>query len=269
MTKRTLQGGVLLAAFAFTASPALAGLPTNAITISATNENGWGSFTVDLSNPAFQGGLDGLGNYDWNLENWLAANGLDKIEIKDSEGDVIAELTSLAIQYIADPVISTNFAVQAIGADTRFTISSGPLSFPTISAADAIGRASASMTVTDFFIPGGIGASGVTLVGEQAGGGIVSATYNGAIGVGPVFAEMLTPGMFAPAPGGSDAQAVDVPGGGAFTSIGAAVSDISVGFDFTLSAWDLASGNATFEVIPTPGAVILLGGGLVAARRRR
>jgi hypothetical protein len=270
MKQRTLKGGVLVAACAFCAAPALAGIPSTVITIGAESSLGLGAWSLDLADPIWGAAIDSEGNFNFELSDWLAAQGMDAIEITDQgTGEVLAELQTLSVTYIADPVVSTNFSVQAIGADTRFTISSGPLTFPTIDAADAIGRASASMTVTDFFIPGSIGASGVNIVGEQAGGAIVSATYNGAIGTGSVFGEMLAPGLFQPVSGGSDVRAEDIPGGGSFLPIGEDVSDISIGFDFTLSAWDLASGNATFEVIPTPGAAILLGGGLLAARRRR
>jgi MYXO-CTERM domain-containing protein len=45
---------------------------------------------------------------------------------------------------------------------------------------------------------------------------------------------------------------------------------MSARYRFSLTANDEASGTSSFEIVPAPGAIALLGmGGLLAARRRR
>ena len=57
---------------------------------------------------------------------------------------------------------------------------------------------------------------------------------------------------------------------GSFQPTGIDVTSISASWDFTLSAFDSATGTSTFTIVPAPASAALLGlGGLAAARRRR
>jgi hypothetical protein len=158
------------------------------------------------------------------------------------------------------PTVNLNFAVMAGAVQTEFTISSALLSFNTpISPAE--GRASAAISVTDVL------GNGANLTGAASNGGSYIAQYNGLVPTGTTFAELI-PGLSAPG-FGSNAVAQDFPGGGAFAPIGAAVSNMSSQFHFTLSAFDQASGTSTFEIVPAPATLALLGIGALLGRRRR
>ncbi|MEM9065965.1 MAG: hypothetical protein AAGB51_10795 [Planctomycetota bacterium] len=270
MTSTALWGGAALAAVTLTAATANAGIPPTVLTVTAQNSNGISSFEVVVGGieSLNSAKVDPLGNLTWDIDQWLEDQNLSSWEMVDpNTGMVIAEINGLSVEYIADPVVTTNFSVQAIGADTRFTITSGPLTFPTLTNPSA--RATGSITATDFFIDGVIGSAGVSITGEHASGHILSNVYNGGFGSGTLYDEFFLGSDFGVAPGGSQTLTDATPiGGTTFTTISGNVDDISVGFDFTLSAWDLASGNATFEVIPAPGAALVLAAGGLAFRRR-
>lgn len=183
----------------------------------------------------------------------------------DSNPNNNAKLTEIGLDLFADPIVNSNFNVSAGAFNTTFVIDSVILAFPTIGAAEAYGRASAQIGVTASV---GLGAPGVTLTGLQSGGTAYAAYFNAPPSPtgpsGSLFSNLITGGFSA----GSTSYTAST--GLGYLPLGVDANDISSQFRFSLSAFDRAAGSSTFEVIPAPGTLALLGlGGLVAGRRRR
>jgi hypothetical protein len=153
------------------------------------------------------------------------------------------------------PSVQLNFGVQAGMANGTFNINSGFVNFAALP--NALGRASATLTLTDF--------SGDNLVEFNGNAsndlqGAYRANYNGATR----FAELFQGTTFGPGVGFTEETGIG------FLPIGDPVSNISSRWAFSLSALDVAIGTSNFEVIPTPGTAALLGlAGLTIANRRR
>jgi hypothetical protein len=167
-------------------------------------------------------------------------------------GDLIAIMNPEGkfsrVEYIDDPIIGVIFAVQAGPVTTEFTITSGVLSFPTMSAE---GRATVGYSLTDF------NGDGATLVGLGDPGGTAAAylaQYNGdaATFSGTTFTE-LVPGMTAD-PFSSSTVNDATPALG-FLPIVDPVSDMSVLINFDLSANDLASGTTNYIIQEKPTSI--------------
>lgn len=230
------------------AAPANAEITDVVIRIEATNARGTGVFEGYLSEGSWQPG----GVFVWER----AA----PMNFVNAQGEIIASMNSGRVRVINDPVVQLNFSVSAGTLDTSFVISSPLLSFPTIDPAQ--GRATAGVTVTD---TDGNGAS-LTANGQPS---LYTSRYNGLVPGGTLFADLID-GPVVAAAFDSATDSDSFPGGGMFSPIGVAVSDMSARFAFTLTANDEASGTSSYEIVPAPGAVALLGlGGLLAARRRR
>ncbi|MFN0136382.1 MAG: PEP-CTERM sorting domain-containing protein [Phycisphaerae bacterium] len=212
--------------------------------------------------------ISGAWSSDGQTFNWSSTS---TIELWDQDTDTLlgcmnpldanGNPTFSAFQYVQDPVVNLNFAVQAGSADTTFVIASSMLSFPTINSAQA--AASAGFSVTDF---NGNGASLTGLVGTGSSFGYL-AQYNGFAFTqsGTTFAEVL-PAVAAGA-FGTNTVSSNVPGAG-FSNIGT-VSDMSSLISFRLSRFDLASGTTSFVITPEPASIALLGLGALAMLRRR
>lgn len=200
------------------------------------------------------------GNWEW------ASN--DPVPLQAWDGTVVATLNpeggpGSSVEYVEDPIVNLNFSVAAGSSATTFMIGSALLTFPTIN--PAVGRASAAFSVTD------VDGSGVTLTGLAGNSG--SNGYVGAVNgtAGPVppganqFAEFI-PGVAA-GPFGSNTGNDNFPAIG-YSPIGVPVSSMSSFISFRLTAFDLASGTSTFEVIPEPASLLLLVVGVGLIRRR-
>lgn len=229
-------------------SPAVADISDIVLRIEATNEMGTAVFEGQLRDGDFYPG----GEYIWESHT--------PIMMLNQAGQVIATLNNARVRCVEDPVVQVNFSVSAGSLMTAFTINSPLLSFATI--ANATGRASAGVTATD---TDGNGAT-VAAAGQAA---LYKSQYNGFVPAGTDFANLIV-GPVVALPFDSETGSGSFPGGGAFAPIANPVDDMSARFNFTLTANDEASGTSTYEIVPAPGALALLGlGGLAAARRRR
>ncbi len=210
----------------------------NAFTVTASNDDGSGSFDVLVSDLSYNPQLN---RWTWSLP---AA-----VEITNGSGDVIAQLTSANVVYRGDPQIAFGFSAIAGGSTTTFIVASSLISFPTIPS--ALGNASAGLTLTDGDGDGG------TLLGLHSAGGAYLAEYNG----GTDFAELVGP-LSAPA-GGSVSDSDIVP----LTALGTSVSSMNAWYYFSLTANDLASGTSNYQITPEPGVLALLLVGMFLRRR--
>ncbi len=192
----------------------------------------------------------GNGDYEWSISNVSVMDGANEAFFIESASLLVNE----------DPVVQANFTLQAGPANGVFTITSALVSFATFGGAS--GSASAAVTITDF----NGNAAGAAI--GPSGSSIYTSYFNGIPGVGTTFADLLTNTVTAP-PFGSNSANEDFNGGG-FWPIAGSVSNISSQWTFSLSPFDIAGGTSTFEVIPAPASLALLGlGGLAALRRRR
>lgn len=207
--------------------------------VEATSEAGTGVYEVSS---------DEL-NYDPVSQQWTWQL-VGMVDLLGPGGEFIGQLRTANLLYSADPNVALAFSVASGVVPTSFTISSGLLSFPLISPAQA--ATSAALTLTDVL------GDGATLAGNLASGNSYQAVYNGST----VFAELL-PGLSVT--GGSTSANANVP----LTPI-APASSMNAQFTFTMSASDLASGTSNFVIIPEPQALaLLLLGAVTAAARRR
>lgn len=199
------------------------------------------------------------GTYAWRWQG-------GPVDLMDDVTDnKIATLTMAECLLVEDPIASVNFAVFGGAMDTRITVLSGLVSFSPL--VNPIASASANLNITDN------DGNGASTTGEMAGGQSFGAFYNGFAPSGSLYTELLGDLSVdgATDPFGSTGASENFPGPGPATNtIFDSVSDISVMFDFTLSANDFATGSGIINVTPAPGSAALLGlGGLAVARRRR
>ena len=174
--------------------------------------------------------------YTWWMVNPLA------VAAENNPTEILAILNGISITIKADPVIELGFAVTAGDYDTAFSFSSPELTFDPIVNPDAIAYASVTVGPDD------------TLTGAFDYMAYRS-LYNGT----STFADLVdTPVGW---PGGSDSTG--------WQQIMGTVSSIQAKWRFTVSAEGIASGTSTFEVVPEPTTLILLGLGSLALLRKR
>lgn len=246
----TLAAGaaVLVAAASASASPL-----DPFIVVSASNGSGTGSVTVPLA------------------ATTLLPNGsrvyqqVGSVNIMDG-ANVVATINGLfgLVRPQQSPTlghgINVTFDLIAGSSSTTFTIDSALFDIPPDPTAAA--RVSGNVGVTDS------NSNGVSLSGLNAGGFAYRSAYNGAAPGGSQFAAFFST-VADPNPGGSQSASDAFPGGGLYNPIGAA-SNMSVRWNFSLTAGDQAAGGGIFEIIPAPGAAALFGlAGLGMLRRSR
>jgi len=241
---------ITIAAALGLAGTAMAGITEPVFSITATNADGVSGTTVFDSS---QG--------TWNGDTFTFEMD-EPYSIWDDSGTVfLAEVQSISTTVIEDPVVDLQFQVVASGSETAFLINSTLLSFDEIASPTA--KATAGITITDQ------NGDGAELTGELGDGSAYRAVINGEPGTGDDLATLIgdfSAGVF----GSETGEGAFDDGSGGFVSVGQPVSSISAQFEFSVSAFDAASGTSVFTVIPTPASATLLGlGGLVALRRRR
>lgn len=231
-----------------------------AFSIVATNDTGTSTFTVDPNTDGLA--IPGQGMYLWSFAQFVPGG---IIELRDDvTNDLVAVLTNgvVAIQDGStgeNPVIGMAFAVISGSTDTTFRIESGLVDVPDFD--QPIARTSAGLTLTD-----ADGDGSASLTGDLASGLAFEAVASGSL-----FGALHS-GLAVNSTNGSAAIDLDFPNGdGIFGPIGAPLTTMNTAFEFTVSAFDTASGTSTFGAIniPAPGAAFLLTlGGIVASRRR-
>ncbi len=192
--------------------------------------------------------------WGWDLQSPL--------ELRSSEGVVIATLNEGSVRVIQDPVVSVNFAVSSGAVMTAFDITAAQLSFASL--ASATGYATAAFTANDNNFDGGVT---VSPLGAFPNNALYVATYNNVIN--PLDGTNFGGGLLINGPYSNPFITGDS-GTVPLQAIPGTVSNMQAGFQFSLSSGDQASGTSTFEIVPAPGTLALLGlGGLFASRRRR
>ncbi|GEM_PF-1449265 len=222
--------GQSLAAVSFYGAP---------LQIEVSSSLGTGSYTVELEdltwNPTSQSAL------------WVRNTPLQITD--EASGQLLATFNSLTLRLIRGSRIDIIANCRAGAADTTVELHSGHLGFTTISAAAALGMASATVNIADL---DGDGAA-VTCVGP-AGTGIHRSYINQALGSGAMFSSLL--GSIAVGPGASGSAIQTDPASG-YRAVGAAVSNMRVLVAFSLTANDLAGLNSIFAIQPLPADVAL------------
>ena len=160
-------------------------------------------------------------------------------------------IDSLKLTVNSDPEVDIEFGFKNGGSPLAYKILSDVVSFDPI--VDPTADASAGVTLTDRAAPG------ATITGLFDGGKTFQATYNDS----SVFANLVNGFSIT---GGTKTASEDTPN----QVINDTLTDIESEFYFQLSANDAASGTSTFEVVPEPATICLLGlGALTTIRRRR
>lgn len=177
--------------------------------------------------------------YTWYMEEPRIIRANNNPEI------TLATILGINFSVKADPIIEMGFAVAAGDYETYFSFTSDVLNFAPMTNPDA--RAYASITPNQ-----GDTVNGCYEYGTKA----YSAIYNGS----EVF------GNFVDTPATWPISYED----SGWQQIQGTVSSIHSEWWFTLSANGLASGSSSFEVVPEPATIVLLGiGGLVLCSRRK
>lgn len=263
--RRAITGGVI-AVTTLLASAGAANAQLNPsdpyITVRATTPGGLDGW---LTIPLIQAGITATG-FEWNLA--IQGGGIP-ITITDTITSApIATVSQLrsAVSTLPSGVqsVQLSFVTTAGSSAATFSFSSPLVGFPTIFPAE--GRATASIGCTDSNGDGAL----MTYLG--LGGTAYLAEMNGMGALAPDFANLIPGGGMAAGSFLSNSATENLaPAPGVFIPIGIAVSSMHTQYDFSLSAFDQASGSSNFFVrVPAPGAVSLLGlAGLVGLRRRR
>lgn len=233
------------------ATAASASITDPYIFVRATNDSGMGTLTIPVADAT----PGPNGSFTFSL--------LAPVDIMDGP-NVIATITQL--NSTVRPIlggqphtITLSFTFLAGSSMTRFEVDSTLMTFDEDLLSEAA-RATAGISITD---SDGDGASSM---GNLPGGAHYTTRYNGQPGT--TFANLLTGAYMAGS--GQSMTADDRSPGSGFTDLGGNVDDMSARWDFSLSANDQVGVTSSFFIIPTPGAIALVGlAGLTMARRSR
>ncbi|MFC1739544.1 PEP-CTERM sorting domain-containing protein [Planctomycetota bacterium] len=176
--------------------------------------------------------------YTWWMQDpvLIAANNHPEI--------ILATVEGVNIAVKADPMIELGFAVAAGEYTTHFSFTSDVQTFDPLTNPDARAYAAISTGLDD------------TLTGNyEFGTKAYEALYNGDV----VFAHLVDP-----VTSGVGSENTG------WQQIAGNVSSMQAKWWFTVTPYGTASGSSTFEVVPEPTTIALLGmGGLVLLRRRK
>ena len=194
------------------------------LTVEALNESGHSSCCYSLD--------DGQWDPNSGTLTWSLPGQLDFFD--DVSGEWVASLLNadLTVQVTEAFQVDLNVGVYAGPSDTTFCIASPLISFESIPAGPAQGRAAASFTVTH------LAGDYALLMGEGSPGtGAFRSYYNGYLSEGTRFTHLVG-AVYVDSGGTATASQVDPSNG--FRNIGEDVYDISTEIAFTLTANDLA-----------------------------
>lgn len=204
------------------------------------------TYTVDAS----AGAGDTI---EWTLPDQLDFAGIGGV----ASASVLVTTNGESRGAIGGQSVVADFSVFASTQNASFQINSAAVSFSTIQAADALGFASAAVTLVDVLNDG-------AALTPAAGGG-----YQALVNGGSVFSSLFPAGSPLSVPSGTGTLDFNADTG-AFLPASVDVSSISASWNFSLSGFDSATGTSTFTIIPAPASAAIFGfGGLAAARRRR
>lgn len=228
--------GVLLLA-----SGALANISDPFIVVTATNASGSGTFSVPL--------IDTTPGPNGSVSYSLAA----PFDIMDGLNVIgtITQLTSSVLPLAGGLPNSINlsFTFLAGTSDTRFVVDTALLCIDPIF--DEAARATAGFSITDS------NGNGVTSTGNYAGGAHYTARYNGVAPGGTTFANLIAGPVSAGA--GDTTTVSDRSPLAGFTPLGADVDDMSAQWDFTLTPGDQIGVTSSYFLVPSPGALSIMG----------
>jgi predicted secreted protein len=237
-----------------------------ALLVGALASSAWASFIIQITMSDNFGRTTGLINVDVpvtgggyqatgdTVERWALSA---PIYGYAEDNTLLGTINSLSVEFDADPYVKLAFQAEAGAADTTFNISAGG---QTISMTNPLAYATAGVTLTD--VDDGTGAAITGLYG----GKVWRATYNGST----VFADLVS-GFSIGTEDITGTASERVPSPSGRQTIPGAVNNIDIAYNFTLSAYDMASGTGTFNLTPEPAtlALLVLGGGVVLVARRR
>lgn len=215
----------------------------NMLVVNASNSSGSGSIYISAS--------DG----QWYGDNWIFQLEAP-VTFENEQGDSIARIERLVFFATTAPQISLNFLVVAGASDTSFQLLSEVLVFDPIP--NAIGRASAGITVTD------LNSDGVQLVGSHQGDTRAYQAVVNPLGLSSIFADLVDNVSLGPGSSVTSSGIFPLPVG-SYSPLNqqnamlGSVASMQSEFAFTLSAQDVAAGTSVFDLmVPEPCTALLL-----------
>jgi hypothetical protein len=224
--------------------------------VEATTTAGTATWELAPGDPgvSFDGVTD---TWTWN------SAGPEELKINPFDPDPILTLDSAFLTFVGDPAaagwgrIFFGYALHADAELVDVTVESGVLDLGITIGGPGIASGSSTLTESN-----GDTAT-LDAVGGLSGDSLYTASYN--LQSAPVqFAELMGD-LFQPEANKSISQ-TDNTGAPLATGL---VSDMQAQFDFELTAFDQASGDSNYVVMPEPGSAILLLGGIVIGLLRR